>query len=164
MDTDVRPRRCQYLFIEIGDEFYLYHLYLCSCSHFQTFHQYLAVVIQIIVACRPILSEILHNDLNWAFSSDLAMLIMRMYALYERSQKVLALYIVVAVAIVVVGCVSFNFNRNSRLASYSNADIVVYSGRCWVEKKKKIWTCSRASVAVWVWVEKGTYNSSWHRV
>ena len=40
------------------------------------------------------------------------MLIMRMYALYERCPKVLALYIVVAVAIVVVGCVSFNFSGN----------------------------------------------------
>lgn len=76
------------------------------------FHQYLAVVIQIIVACRPILSEILQNDLSWVFSSDIAMLIMRMYALYERCPKVLALYIVVAVAIVVVGCVSFNFSGN----------------------------------------------------
>ena len=38
------------------------------------------------------------------------MLIMRIYALYERSLKVLALYIVVAVAILVVGCVSLNFS------------------------------------------------------
>ena len=44
------------------------------------------------------------------------MLIMRMYALYERSRKVLALYIVVAVAIVVVGCVSCNFSGNKYLA------------------------------------------------
>ncbi|KIM38067.1 hypothetical protein M413DRAFT_30471 [Hebeloma cylindrosporum] len=53
------------------------------CHRLQSFHQYLAIVIQIIVAC---------------------MLIMRMYALYERSRKVLALYIVVAVVIVIVGC------------------------------------------------------------
>jgi len=38
------------------------------------------------------------------------MLIMRMYALYERSRKVLVLYIVVAVLILVVGCVSLNIS------------------------------------------------------
>ena len=41
------------------------------------------------------------------------MLIMRLIALYEQSGKVLALYIVVAVAILVVGCVSLNFSGNS---------------------------------------------------
>ena len=34
------------------------------------------------------------------------MLIMRMYALYERNRKVLALYIVVAVVIMIMACVS----------------------------------------------------------
>jgi len=38
------------------------------------------------------------------------MLIMRMYALYERSIKVLVLFIVVAVLILVVGCVSLDFS------------------------------------------------------
>ena len=37
---------------------------------------------------------------------------MRMYALYERSRKVLALYIVTVVVIVIVGCVSLNFGGN----------------------------------------------------
>ena len=40
------------------------------------------------------------------------MLIMRMYALYDRSRKVLALYIVVTVAIVFGACVSLNFTGN----------------------------------------------------
>ena len=40
------------------------------------------------------------------------MLIMRMYALYERSRKVLALYIVITVAAVAVGSVSLNLRGN----------------------------------------------------
>ena len=40
------------------------------------------------------------------------MLIMRMYALYDRSRKVLALYIVIVVVAVAVGCVSFNLRGN----------------------------------------------------
>jgi len=66
------------------------------------------------------------------------MLIMRMYALYDRSRKVLALHIVVAVAIVFGACVSLYFTGNQHLASCIS-DLVVYSGRCWVEKKKNIW-------------------------
>ena len=38
---------------------------------------------------------------------------MRMYALYERSRKVLALYIVIVVATLVVAGVSFNLRRIS---------------------------------------------------
>ena len=49
------------------------------------------------------------------FLSNIALLIMRIYALYERSRKVLALYVVVAVAIVIGGCVSV---ENQRLASF----------------------------------------------
>ena len=49
------------------------------------------------------------------FLSNIATLIMRIYALYERSRKVLALYVVVAVAIVIGGCVSV---ENQRLASF----------------------------------------------
>ena len=37
---------------------------------------------------------------------------MRMYALYERSRKVLAFYIVIGVVVVAVGCVSLNLSRN----------------------------------------------------
>jgi len=44
------------------------------------------------------------------------MLIMRIYALYERSRKVLALYVVVAAAIVIAGCVS---RENQRLSMAS---------------------------------------------
>jgi len=50
-----------------------------------------------------------------AFLSNIAMLIMRIYALYERSRKVLALYIVVAVAVVIGGCVSL---ENQRFPSF----------------------------------------------
>ena len=67
-------------------------------------------MIPIVVACRPTHSEILWNNLNC-----IAMLIMRIYALYERSRKVLALYVVVAAAIVIAGCVS---RENQRLASF----------------------------------------------
>jgi hypothetical protein len=66
------------------------------------------------------------------------MLIMRIYALYERSRKVLAMYIIVAVVIVIVGCVSLG---NQHLLSYSISDFVVYSGRCWVGEKRKLGTC-----------------------
>jgi len=55
------------------------------------------------------------------------MLIMRIYALYDRSRKVLVMYIVVAVLIVVVGCVS---PGNHPGASYPIPDLVVCSGRC----------------------------------
>ena len=35
------------------------HLYiLFSCQHLQKFHAYLAIVVQLVVICRPILSEI----------------------------------------------------------------------------------------------------------
>ena len=41
------------------------------------------------------------------------MLIMRMYALYDRSRKVLAFYIVIAAVVVAVGCVSLNLSTQS---------------------------------------------------
>ena len=53
---------------------------------------------------------------------------MRMYALYERSRKVLALYIIIAAVILAVACVSLNLDGNSDLPSRSIADSVVYSG------------------------------------
>jgi hypothetical protein len=40
------------------------------------------------------------------------MLTMRIYALYERSRKVLALYIVIGAVIVIVGCVSLTLRGN----------------------------------------------------
>ena len=43
------------------------------------------------------------------------MLIMRMYALYERSRKVLALCIVIVVVAVAVGIVSLNLRANQYL-------------------------------------------------
>ena len=42
----------------------------------------------------------------------LILLFMRVYALYERSRKVLALYIEVGVVIVGVGCVSLDLRGN----------------------------------------------------
>ena len=44
---------------------------------------------------------------------NIGMLIMRMYALYERSRKVLAMSIVIAVVGVAVGCVSLKSPRKS---------------------------------------------------
>ena len=61
---------------------------------------------------------------------------MRTYALYERSRKVLTLYITIAVVILVVACVSLNLDGNNDLPSRSIADSVVYSGYHWVEKMK----------------------------
>ena len=59
---------------------------------------------------------------------------MRMYALYERSRKVLALYIIVGAVILAVACVSLNLGGNSDLPSHSIADSVEYSGQYWVQK------------------------------
>ena len=44
---------------------------------------------------------------------DIGIIIMRMYALYERSQKVLALYIIVGTVIFAVACVSLNFSGST---------------------------------------------------
>ena len=41
------------------------------------------------------------------------MLVMRVYALYEQSRKVLALYIAIVVVVVVMGCVSLNFSGSA---------------------------------------------------
>ena len=49
------------------------------------------------------------------FSLNIGMLIMRMYALYERSRKVLALYIVIVIVVVALACVSLNPRRNQYL-------------------------------------------------
>ena len=76
------------------------------------------------------------------------MLIMRMHALYERSYKVLALYTIVSVVIVILGCVSLNFVGDHDLASYSISDLVVRSGRYWVGKWTNVWTCRYKLVVV----------------
>ena len=55
------------------------------------------------------------------------MLTMRIYALYERSRKVLALYIGIGVVAVIIGCVSLNLRWNH---SHSIVDVLVYSGQC----------------------------------
>ena len=70
---------------------------------------------------------------------------MRMYALYERSRKVLTLCIVVAAVILVVTCVSLNLNGNNDLPSHYTADSVVYSGytpRRLVERNAKGAECA----------------------
>ena len=79
-----------------------------SCRHLQSFHQYLSLVIQVVIACMSILSEILWGDADCIVFPDIGILIMRMYALYERSRKVLALYIIVTFVMVVMSCVSLN--------------------------------------------------------
>ena len=53
------------------------------------------------------------------------MLIIRMYALYERSRKVLSMYIVILVAIVVVFCVSLNLRGNQYPVWHLIADYIV---------------------------------------
>ena len=57
------------------------------------------------------------------------MLIMRMYALYGQSRKVLGFYIVIVVVVVAVGCVSLNLRGNQNPAWHPIADVVVYSGQ-----------------------------------
>ena len=54
------------------------------------------------------------------------MLTMRIYALYERSRKVLALYIGIGVVMVIIGCVSLKLRGN-----YTRSDIplLIYSGQ-----------------------------------
>ena len=63
------------------------------------------------------------------------MLIMRMYALYERSRKVLAFYIVIVVVVVAVGCVSLDLRGNRYPVWQPIADVGVYSGQQWVQNK-----------------------------
>lgn len=60
-----------------------HHDKLQTCHALQSYHQYLAIVIQVIVSC---------------------MLIMRVYALYERSRRVLALLVGLAIGAVAFGC------------------------------------------------------------
>ena len=69
------------------------------------------------------------------FSLNIGMLIMRMYALYDRSRKVLALYIVIAVVAVAVGCVSLNLCTIGTQFWHPIADVVVYSGQQWFQIK-----------------------------
>ena len=64
-------------------------------------------MIQVVVGCVPILSESFETILTISlFLPIIGMLIMRMYALYERSRKVLALYIAIGVVLVSMACVS----------------------------------------------------------
>uniref|UniRef100_A0A8H7XPW1 DUF6533 domain-containing protein n=1 Tax=Psilocybe cubensis TaxID=181762 RepID=A0A8H7XPW1_PSICU len=80
--------------IQVGLDFYTFHCISSSfgalliferqiCHQLQSYHQYFAVAVQILVS---------------------SMLIMRMYALYERSKRVLVLLLGVAVAAVAIGC------------------------------------------------------------
>ncbi|KAF8157131.1 hypothetical protein B0H34DRAFT_712330 [Crassisporium funariophilum] len=72
----------------------------CHKCHRTPKHQYLAIAIQLVVACKS--SNLCRNDPLRC--SLVGMLIMRTYALYERSRKVLALYIGVSAVAVAVGC------------------------------------------------------------
>ena len=60
---------------------------------------------------------------------------MRTYALYDRSRKVLALYIVIVVIAVGVDSVSLNLRGNQYPVSHPIADLLVYSGREWFQIK-----------------------------
>ena len=68
------------------------------------------------------------------------MLIMRTYALYERSRKVLAMYIVIVVAFMAVSCVSLNLWGNRYLVRYPIAYVVLLSGQQWFQNKINIRT------------------------
>ena len=52
---------------------------------------------------------------------------MRMYALYERSRKVLAFYIVIVVVVVTVGCVSLDLSTQLDIPLLMSWYIVVNS-------------------------------------
>jgi len=54
--------------------------------------------------------EFLYDTANCKISPDIVLLVLRMYALYERSRKVLAFYIVVGVFFIPATCVSPNFS------------------------------------------------------
>ncbi|KAF9029125.1 hypothetical protein BDZ89DRAFT_1065648 [Hymenopellis radicata] len=64
------------------------------CHQMQRFHQYFALFVQLVVA---------------------TMLIMRTYALYERSRKVLFLQVSVAFAVVAIGCYSIISGKKTAL-------------------------------------------------
>ena len=52
LDVSIYPS----LALKNGEGIHLYILF--SCHHLQKFHAYLAIVVQVVVICRPILSEI----------------------------------------------------------------------------------------------------------
>ena len=91
------------------------------------------------------------------FSFDKVILIMRVHTLYEWSHKVLALYTIVVVVIMIVGCVSLNFVGDHDLASHSISDLVVRSGRYWLGKQTNVWMCRYKLVVVRISLEKGKY-------
>ena len=65
---------------------------------------------------------------------------MRMYALYERSRKVLALYIIVGAVTLAVACVSLNFSGNQYLVSNSITDFFCVQWAQLGGKKEKPWS------------------------
>ena len=67
------------------------------------------------------------------------MLIMRVYALYERSRKVLSFYTVIAVIFSIVGVVSHDLVEMN-IQPDTPFLILLSSGRYWVEKKKNLST------------------------
>ena len=74
------------------------------------------------------------------FSLNIGMLIMRMYALYDRSRKVLAFYIVIAAVVVAVGCVSLNLSTQSDMPLLISWHIVGNS------ESKTRWNSGQANV------------------
>jgi len=69
---------------------------------------------------------------------------MRMYALYEQSRKVLALYIIVAALISVVALVSLNRGSVPDLTFRYQ-----YSGHYWVDIQQTLATFKYREVVVW---------------
>ena len=85
------------------------------------------------------------------------MLIMRMYALYERSRKVLAFYVVIVVIAMALGCVSLNLRRNQYPVWHPIADVGVYSGQQWVPNKMNSRTGQYPQAAIQIWVKNSKY-------
>ena len=73
------------------------------------------IITQVVITCRPIIFFLrIPLEQCWFlfYSLNIGMLTMRIYALYERSRKVLALYIVISIVNLAVGCVSLNRREN----------------------------------------------------
>ncbi len=82
--------------------------YFCSCHKLQSYHQYLAIAIQLIVAsAHPAIVQAGSTTDDFFGSRFTGMLIMRMYALYERRRRVLGLYLGVALVVSAIGLVRY---------------------------------------------------------
>lgn len=78
-------------------------LVITRCHGLQAYSQYFVVVVQIVVSGEL---DVMRRHVASQFSEVLpALMIMRTYALYERSRGVLALLLGVAIGVIIVACV-----------------------------------------------------------